>query len=454
MVVGEAPARREVQYGRPFAGDSGWELDDHYLPLACLQRESVYCTNACKCARPGFVNPTKAEAAACAACHLGTELRLCQPQVVVTLGAVAASLFGIDNLDHAHGVPTHGQFEHWEGWVFPIFHPAQGIRVPPLITRIRTDFMALGEFLATLDRGDYTPPQDAYPNPDYRLLESPEDLAFALVPQPDDPEHLAIDTESDTAHGTAGAPPWCLTLSPRPGTGYMIQATNTPTLDYFNWWLARARPRVILHHALHDIPVCRQMGVEFLRWTDTMQQAYILQDIPMGLKPLACRLCGVPMQDFEDVVHPHARKVAESYMTDVILHLRSQWQYSHLLKSGARKGQSEPRFKPGIPPAARNTYNRAIDLVRTLQGKPSEPKDGDQDEKDADPWKRWDNWKPEVQEQMVEIMGRPLPRPSITQVPFDEALRYAARDSDATGRIYPELRKRFQGREVRKEIVR
>jgi len=458
-VVGEAPARMELRYGYPFAGDSGLELDDHYLPLACLPRRSVYCTNASKCARPGFVNPTKSEAAACAACHLGTELRLVQPQVVVTLGAVAASLFGIGNLDHSHGVPTCGIFEHWKGWVFPIFHPAQGIRVPSLITRIRTDFTALGQFLATLDRGDYTPLEDAYPNPDYRLLESPEDLAFMLAPQAGDPEHLGIDTESDTVGGMAGAPPWCLTLSPRPGSGYLIRAGDAATLAYLNWWLVHTRPLVVLHHALHDIPVSRAMGVEYPRWTDTLQMAYILQDIPMGLKPLAYRLCGMAMQDFEDVVHPHARQVAEVYMCKLVWEISSEWRYQHEIGSGKRKGELEPRFRTDVPAGIRDAYNRATALLRALHplchdGHDDEPLDSkDEDGKEADPWKRWDNWKPEVRDEIARIVGRPLPRPSITQVPFPGALAYACRDADATGRVYPELRRRFRGSEVRKGIV-
>lgn len=442
----------ELRYGYPFAGDSGDELSNHYFPLAGLPRSGVRVTNAFGCAKQGFVNPTKAEAAACAACHLGTELRLVQPSVVVTLGAVAASLFGIDNLDHSHGMPVRGQFEHWQGWVFPIFHPAQGIRVPSLIGRIRTDFIELGKFLEELDHnGDYHSPQDWYPNPDYQELKLTTDLNWVLAPQAGDPPYLGVDTESDTVNGMAGAPAWCLTLSPRPGTGYLIRAHATDLLDHFNRWLAIHRPLVVLHHALHDIPVSRQMGVEYPRWTDSMQMAYILQDVAMGLKPLAYRLCGMAMQDFEDVVHPHARKVAEAYMMDVALSIESRWQYSHTLKSGPRKGELEPRFKDGTPPAARDAYNRATALLRTLRGET--PAKGE-DEEDANPWKRWDNWKPGVRDQMVEIMGKPLPWPSITQVPFPEALAYSCRDADSTGRIYPELRKRFRGREVRKEIVR
>jgi uracil-DNA glycosylase family 4 len=458
MAVGEAPARMELRYGYPFAGESGEELDSQYFPLAHISRSSVYTTNACKCARPGFVNPTRAEAAACAACHLGTELRLVQPQVVITLGAVASSLFGIGNLDHSHGVPTRGSFEHWEGWVFPVFHPAQGIRVPSLITRIRTDFQHLGEVLPSLLDGTYTPPIDPYPNPIYYEVTTQDELLVALHHYPDDQPWLGVDTESDTTHGMAGAPPWCLTFSPRPGDGYLIRSNQCVLLDQFSQHLARFRPLVVLHHALHDVPVCRQMGVDLPHWTDSMQMAYILQDIPMGLKALAYRLCGMAMSDFTDVVHPHARQVAESYMMDVILHLESKWQYSHLIKSGRRKGESELRFNPATPQLSRTTYNRAQALLRALRGevsldaKDEMAEDGEEGE-EADPWKRWDGWREEVREEMVGIMGGPLPRPSITQVPFGEALRYAVRDADATGRVYGELRKRFGGREVRRGIV-
>lgn len=452
VFIGEGPARREVRYGRPFCGDSGDELDDQYLPLVPLRRHDVYVTNARKCAAPGFVNPTKEEAAICAAVHLVEELRLVQPQVVVTLGAVAGSLFGVD-LEHGHGIPFWGRYGDWEGWVFSTYHPAQGIHVGTLIGRIRTDFAALGDLLRQLDStGAYTGPVDEFPNPDYQEVTGPftsgNGLYQVLEPQPGDPPYLGVDTESDTVRGMAGAPPWCLTLSPRPGTGYLIRATNTNTLACFNSWLATHRPLVVLHHALHDIPVSAQMGVSFPRWTDSMQVAYILQNLPgMGLKSLALRQCGMAMSDFEDVVYPRARKVALDYVSDVICSTESYWQYPHTLKSGPRKGQVELRFKANMPTGSRDTYNRAMALYRTLTSvTPIE------DAEDPDPWKRWDNWRPEVQADMVHIMGHPLPRPSITQVPFLEALVYACRDADATGRIYPKLRHLFRGREVRKEI--
>lgn len=155
LVIGEGPARMELRYGYPFAGDSGDELSDTYLPLAGLRRHNVRVTNARLCCDPSYLNPTKDEAFICSTHHLGLELRHTEPQVIVTLGAVAASLFGITNLDHSHGIPTQGQFEHWSGWVYPIFHPAQGIRVPSLITRIRTDFLHLGACLPALLDGTY-----------------------------------------------------------------------------------------------------------------------------------------------------------------------------------------------------------------------------------------------------------------------------------------------------------
>lgn len=444
----------ELRRGYPFAGDSGAELGEQYLPLAGLRRQNVRCTNSMLCAKIGLVNPTREEAALCAARHLGDELRSCNPEVVLTLGAVAGSLFGLD-LEHGHGIPVIAGYEDWRGWVFPVHHPAQGLHVGSLIGRIRTDFTALGELLRSLDAtGTYTGPVDEFPSPDYRELTCAKDLYQVLEPQPGDPPYLGVDTESDTTHGMAGSPPWCLTLSPRPGTGYLIRAAYSgqtlPPLSALNQWLSGERPLVVLHHALHDLPVSAQMGVSFPRWTDSMQIAYILQSMPsMGLKSLALRQCGMAMQDFADVVSPYALKVATDYMTDVICSTESYWQYPHTLKSGPRKGQTELRFKASMPSSARDTYNRAMALYRTLTQ--AQPLEGD-DSEDPDPWKRWDNWKPEVQADMIHIMGHPLPRPSITQVPFPEALAYACRDADATGRIYPKLRSHFRGREVRKEI--
>lgn len=447
LVIGEGPARLELRYGYPFAGDSGLELDDHYLPLAGLRRHQVRVTNSRLCAAPDFANPTREEAAACAFHHLGHELRLTRPQLVITLGAVASSLFGITRLDHSHGIPTQGQFEHWSGWVYPIFHPAQGIRVPTLITRIRADFQHLGAILPALLSDAYSLPSDPYPTPLYRRIRHSDDLLVALHPYPDDPDYLAIDTESDTVHGMAGAPPWCLTFSPRPGDGYLIRATDTALLSQFNRWLRERRPLVIPHNAPYDVPVCRQMGVEIPRWTDTLQMAYILQHIPQGLKQLALRLCGMAMDDFEDVVHPHARQVAVSYMTDIVGEISRTCRYSHTFKSGPRKGLAELRFRGNPSPDIRDSYNRATLLLADMAAGVVE------DGTPVSPWKRWDGWTDEVREAMAALSGYPLPRPSIIHVPFAQALNYACADADGTGRIYPLLRALSRGREVRKEIA-
>jgi len=38
VVIGEAPGKQENNFGRPFVGKTGMELDDQYLPLAGLTR--------------------------------------------------------------------------------------------------------------------------------------------------------------------------------------------------------------------------------------------------------------------------------------------------------------------------------------------------------------------------------------------------------------------------------
>jgi uracil-DNA glycosylase len=50
-MIGEGPAEQEYKQDKVFAGKTGQELDQQYLPLAGLQREDVYLSNAAKCIR-------------------------------------------------------------------------------------------------------------------------------------------------------------------------------------------------------------------------------------------------------------------------------------------------------------------------------------------------------------------------------------------------------------------
>jgi len=426
MTVGEGPARDEVKQHRNFAGRSGREFDLHYLPLASLVRsEDVYVTNACRSARPGYENPTPAEARACSLHHLPQELRHCQPELVVLMGGVACSLADVPiDLETDHGYPQHNSLLDglWEGEVFPTYHPAAGLHEGQMVLQLRQDFANLGLYL----KGRLQTPQDEFPAPACRLLAGRHEVDEALYDLQVPPAErslleVAIDTESD------GERPWCLSFAADYGHGYVVLASDLEGVEALASWLKVYRPLAILHHSLYDIPVLRQMGLEVPRWRDTMVDAYHLADLPQGLKALGWRLLGVRMKSYEDTVLPYSLPVALAYLADADAALRPALTFQHQLKSGPRKGQEEERVLPGADKAAVGTWRKVQKAIR---------------EPGSDPWRRWDGWHDHDRDLLVGIMGRGLPRPSIAHVPLEEAISYAALDAIVTLRLHHTLSRR------------
>ena len=131
-VIGERPGKQENNYGKPFVGDTGQELDSTYLPLAGLERRDLYVTNAVKCYSAGNTKPTEEQVKHCAGAWLPGELDRCSPELLILLGATACSLVPKIRLDHDHGIPVFVSPEDsaliggWSGWVFHVFHLFRG----------------------------------------------------------------------------------------------------------------------------------------------------------------------------------------------------------------------------------------------------------------------------------------------------------------------------------------
>ncbi len=89
MFVGEAPGQREDETGRPFVGRAGQLLDKIIQNAMGMRREDVYIGNINKCRPPGNRDPEPAEVAACLP-FIREQVQLVQPEVIVTLGRVAA----------------------------------------------------------------------------------------------------------------------------------------------------------------------------------------------------------------------------------------------------------------------------------------------------------------------------------------------------------------------------
>ena len=150
LFLGEAPHVDEDKTGIPFAGKTGMELNNVYLPILGLPRSEVCISNACACSQPSYDNPTPEQALACSSVHLAPLLAEVQPEIIVPMGAVACSLFGKINLNYDHGLPREGRWGGWRGVLWPTYHPSAGIHATAYMIPLMQDFHALKGFLAQL----------------------------------------------------------------------------------------------------------------------------------------------------------------------------------------------------------------------------------------------------------------------------------------------------------------
>jgi DNA polymerase len=94
MFVGEGPGADEDASGVPFVGKAG-QLLNNMINAMGLTREEVYIANIVKCRPPANRAPEPVEANTCTQ-FLVRQLDVVQPQVVVALGATAATyLLGV-----------------------------------------------------------------------------------------------------------------------------------------------------------------------------------------------------------------------------------------------------------------------------------------------------------------------------------------------------------------------
>lgn len=146
MLVGEAPGAREDQEGRPFVGRSGQWLD-RVLARADVQRDDVFVTNLVACRPPGNRNPRPREVRAHAP-WLEEQLRLVDPQLIVTLGGQALAYFvpGAKILQ-VHGAPQWIEREGRSIPLLPLAHPAAAGRFPGLGAKFEADIARIKELL-------------------------------------------------------------------------------------------------------------------------------------------------------------------------------------------------------------------------------------------------------------------------------------------------------------------
>jgi uracil-DNA glycosylase family 4 len=125
VFVGEGPGRDEDIAGEPFVGEAGRLLTRIIENGMGLRRRDVYICNVVKCRPPGNRDPEKDEVETCLP-FLEQQLRIIAPEVICTLGRVAAqTLLG----DEFRITRDRGTWRSHKGTpLMPTFHPAYVLR--------------------------------------------------------------------------------------------------------------------------------------------------------------------------------------------------------------------------------------------------------------------------------------------------------------------------------------
>jgi uracil-DNA glycosylase len=173
MFVGEAPGAREDEQGLPFVGRAG-QLLDELLGEIGLRRSDAFTTNTLKCRPPGNRDPLPEEIEVCKP-YLYRQIELIEPKVICTLGNFATKLLTRTSrgIMSVRGRP---QLHELGGrWVrlYPLCHPAAGLRTPATLAALREDFARLP---ALLQEPPPEPPGRPPPEPPKPLAASQLDL--------------------------------------------------------------------------------------------------------------------------------------------------------------------------------------------------------------------------------------------------------------------------------------
>lgn len=396
---GETPGKHEMSEGVPFVpwAPAG-KLFAHLLGEINLSRSCVFVSNIYK-TRIGNDKPPSEEQILEHKPYLDCELADISSKIIVPLGATATRVFlpGM-SLEAVHGIPHQVN----RRIVLPCFHPAASLYSPKVGALVTYDFQQL---LAVL-RGEIPPipPQDQHPNPGYIRLTSPN-LVGSIIHQAKG--SIGVDTEGDLDL------PWSVQCSVTPGEAFLVRSQDTPAVTE----LARELPlkRVVLHNALYDWDMLDRMGITLGEFTCTQIMAHLLCLEPLSLKPLSYRHSGMRMVPYSHIVREAKQRKYVSYLEKLNYH---EWPPVDPFLVWENE---EPRLKK-----PRSLNSRIKGILKNIA-----------DGKDVDAQARWSKVTKDMPEdlmEMVECIGGPEPRISLSDVPESVSTDYACKDADATTR--------------------
>jgi len=426
MFIGESPGIEEDKDGKPFQGRSG-KYFNYLMERIGIDREECYITNLVKCRPLNDRDPLPEEIEACHS-WVDAEIAIVQPDMIVALGAFATRYLLDDptaNMDKTHGIPydINGRI------VLPVHHPAGGLHRSSLMRVIEDDFKVLGQLAKGANPDDFRL-TDPHPNPNYIEVTNERD-ARDILAQP----RYALDTE--TIIGADGRPElWSIQVSNMAGEGWFIPygllGQDRRNLDT----VIGKTSQVIVHNYLYD---ARFLTIP--NPIDTMVAAYLLQ-LPMGLKDLAYRLCGMEMKDYTEYTKPYRRAKALKYL------LAATYPMKEIVVPANPKAKNPKKFKriikgwpdpPGIVDTEWvNKEGRMMDVVKhphNINGKILARIKSSIYDQDYTPYEKWYDID-QRERDIVEGKIGPMPDSDLRDAPRNEAVYYSTRDADATLRVW------------------
>lgn len=154
MFVGEGPGEQEDLQGRPFVGQAGKFLEE-MLGMIGLKREDVFIGNLVKCRPPDNRDPFPDEIDTCVKNYLKAQIKIINPELIVTLGRHAMEWFiPGKKISQIHGQPKRLIKEETgeKQMYLPLYHPAAALYHGSLRETLIKDFKKIPKILEKIDQ--------------------------------------------------------------------------------------------------------------------------------------------------------------------------------------------------------------------------------------------------------------------------------------------------------------
>ena len=311
VFVGIAPAKTEVEMGRPLVGWSGTLLRN---TLKKLGIEEFYLTNTMLCQLPEDIKPSEeSKAIECCAERLLKEIELINPKLVVAMGNVP--------LEALTGVPY--KIRSVQGRVLPgvvcpvlpVIHPASLAKRPEEFYDYVDGLKAGKRYL----EGTYQ--QAGIPN---RVIVDEVNLPEVMQTL-DNAELIAVDLETTTngffPYGREPDRIRCACFAVDDKTAYILPAKSSQYFEPHPDFISDndrlksllKRKKLIFHNGPFDVGFLKQEGYEPTIFFDTFLAHYLMDErqYSHGLKNLAGKYLGAP--DWEEDIKKYLPHKASSY---------------------------------------------------------------------------------------------------------------------------------------------